>query len=99
MGSFNPGSGKKGEVERILAMGQSGDGGDSTITVTKWAFKAKIIVVLVALLMLLPVWLLSMSVVFSVMKFLSQPVLYGSVPMWMVIAMVILFIVYVNKNR
>ena len=74
-----------------------GQGSDSVTERVR--LKVSLIVIIVAALFLLPVWLLSMSTVFSVMRFLSQPTLYGAVPMWVLIAVVILFIIYINKNR
>ena len=57
------------------------------------------IVLILGLILIFPIWLLGMNVVFTILKFMRQPALYGSVPVWLVIAMVILFIIYVNKNR
>lgn len=57
------------------------------------------IVLILGLILIFPIWLLGMNVVFTILKFMNQPALYGSVPMWVVIAMVILFIIYVNKNK
>lgn len=86
----------KGADDKIKALGSNDDKPSSRMTAT---LSMSNISLLIILFMILPIWLLGMNVVLTIMKFMRQPLLNGYVPMWVVIGMVILFIIYVNKNR
>lgn len=88
----------------ILAGNIMGGGpGDEEDGKTPWVRKVEVsthvVVVILVALLLLPVWLLGMSSVISFMRFMRQPVLYESVPMWVFITVIVLFLVYLYKQN
>lgn len=56
-------------------------------------------VAVVVLFLLLPIWLLSLGATIGFLRFMTQPALYGYVPVWMVVVGAIMLVVWYFRSR